>query len=50
MHVVAYKALLVKEKGDKENIYYKCSIYAFVSNLTILTFSKAMNWDLLGGG
>ena len=29
-------------------IYWKCSINAFVSNLTILTFSKVMMWHLLG--
>ena len=29
-------------------IYWKCSINAFVSNLTILTFSKVMMWRLLG--
>ena len=28
---------------------FYCSIYAFVSNLTILTFSKAMDQDLLRG-
>ena len=31
-----------------QNIYCKCSIYAFVRKLTIPTFSKAMNQDLLG--
>ena len=30
--------------------YCKCSIYAFISNMTILTFSKAMDWDLLEEG
>ena len=48
--VVVYKALLAKEKGGK--LVYKMSIVnvvsAFVSNLTILTFSKDMGWDLLG--
>ena len=50
-NVVVYKAPLVKKKewqGCLQNIYCKCSIYAFVSNLTILTFSKAMDQDLLG--
>ena len=31
------------------NIYCKSNIYAFVSNLTILTFPKVTDWHLLGG-
>ena len=32
-----------------QDIYYKCSIYAFVSNLKSPTFSKVMGRNLLGG-
>ena len=51
-NTVVYKALLVQRKGGK--IAYKIftvdvvSIYAFVSNLTIVTFSKVMDWHHLG--
>ena len=53
---VVFNAFLVKEKDGK--LVYKifivnCSICAFVSNLTILTFLKAMegeggNWKVWG--
>ena len=60
-NAVVYKALLVKKKRWQcclQNIYCKCCIYTFASNLIILTFSKAvdhnllawlMDWAIVGG-
>ena len=55
MHFVLLRMLLfTKLFWYKERVvslftknYYKCSIYAFVSNLTILAFSKVMNGHFL---
>ena len=38
-----------RRQAGLPNIYCKSNIYAFVSNLTILTFPKVTDWHLLGG-
>ena len=47
--VFRYKESVVNKIFILQNIYCNCSIYQFISNLTILTFSNVMDLHLLEG-